>query len=153
MTTLKLARQSHYSSLNGYPLLAAQSHHWLTWNIVKIPQLFFTRAGAKLLLPLCIYAMDFKNPNAKLDFYPINIHLLVSSQQVSLLEYLVSSFIFFFFFFCLCAISRTAPLAYGGSQARGRIGAVDAGLHQSHSHSGSELHLLPTPQLIAMPDP
>ena len=30
-------------------------------------------------------------------------------------------------------------MAYGGSQARGLIGAVAAGLHHSHSNVGSEL--------------
>ena len=44
-------------------------------------------------------------------------------------------------------------MAYGGSQARGLIGAVAAGLHQSHSNARSELHLQPTPQLMATPDP
>ena len=58
-----------------------------------------------------------------------------------------------FFFFCLFAISWIAPTAYGGSQARGPIGAVAASLHQSHSNSGSEPSLQPTPQLTAMPDP
>ena len=33
------------------------------------------------------------------------------------------------------------PVAYGGSQARGRIGAVAAGLRQSHSNAGSEPRL------------
>ena len=36
------------------------------------------------------------------------------------------------------AISWAAPAAYGGSQARGRIGAVATGLCQSHSNAGSE---------------
>ena len=40
--------------------------------------------------------------------------------------------IFFLFLF------RATPEAYGGSQARGRIGAVTTSLH--HSHTGSELH-------------
>ena len=56
-------------------------------------------------------------------------------------------------FFGLFAISRATPVAYGGSQARGLIGAVAAGLHQSHSNVGSEPHLQPTPQLTATPDP
>ena len=51
------------------------------------------------------------------------------------------------------AISWAAPAAYGGSQARGRTGAVATGLRQSHSNTGSEPHLQPTPQLTAMPDP
>ena len=42
---------------------------------------------------------------------------------------------FFVFFF------RAVPSAYGGSQARGRIGAAPVGLHHSHSNTGSELHL------------
>ena len=50
----------------------------------------------------------------------------------------------FLFFFCLFAISWAAPAAYGGSQARDRIGAVAAGLRQSNT--GSELRLRPTPQ-------
>ena len=55
--------------------------------------------------------------------------------------------LFFFWLF------RASPEAYGDSQARGRRGAVAAGLHHSHSNAGSELHLRPTPQLMAMPDP
>ena len=35
-------------------------------------------------------------------------------------------------------------MAYGGSQARGLIGAVATGLHQRHSNVGSEPHLQPT---------
>ena len=45
------------------------------------------------------------------------------------------------------------PMAYVGSQARGRIRAAAAGLYQSHSQMGSELYLCPTPQLTAMLDP
>ena len=57
---------------------------------------------------------------------------------------------FFFWSFCL---SRASPMAYGGSQARGPIGAIAAGLHQSHSNARSELRLQPIPQLTATPDP
>ena len=53
---------------------------------------------------------------------------------------------------CLFAFSRAALAAYGGSQAKGRIGAVATSLCQSHSNAGSELRLQPTPQLIATPD-
>ena len=54
---------------------------------------------------------------------------------------------------CVFAISWAASTAYGGSQARGSIEAVAAGLHQSHSNSGSKPRLQPAPQLKAMPDP
>ena len=60
---------------------------------------------------------------------------------------------FLFFFFCLFSFSKAAPVAYGGSQARGLIGAVSASLRQSHSNTGSEPCLQPTPQLTATPDP
>ena len=52
-----------------------------------------------------------------------------------------------FFFF------RAVPAAYGDSQARGRIGAVAAGLDHSPSNTGSKLRLQPTPQFTAMLDP
>ena len=45
------------------------------------------------------------------------------------------------------------PTAYGGSQARGPVRAVAAGLCQSLSNVGSEPRMQPTPQLKAMPDP
>ena len=51
------------------------------------------------------------------------------------------------FCFCLFAFSRTAPVAYGGSQARGSNQSC------SYSNAGSKPHLRPTPQLTATPDP
>ena len=56
-------------------------------------------------------------------------------------------------FFVFWLFLWAAPAAYGGSQARGRIGAVATGLRQSHSNAGSEPRLQPTPQLTEMPDP
>ena len=61
---------------------------------------------------------------------------------------------FLFLFFCLfLPFLGPLPAAYGGSQARGLIGAVAAGLRQNRSNVGSKLCLRPTPQLTAMPDP
>ena len=57
--------------------------------------------------------------------------------------------LFFFIFLSF----RAALAAYGGSQAKGQIGPVAAGLRHSHSNAGSEPHLWPTPQLTATPDP
>ena len=48
---------------------------------------------------------------------------------------------------------RATPAASGGSQARGRIGAVADGLSHSHSNAGSEPRLRRAPQLMATPDP
>ena len=47
----------------------------------------------------------------------------------------------------LVCIFKAALTAYGGSQARGGIGAAAAGLHHSQSNARSELRLQPTPQL------
>ena len=55
------------------------------------------------------------------------------------------------FFVLVFALFRAAPAAYGGSQARGQMGATAAGL--CHSNARYELYLQPTPQLTAMPDP
>ena len=55
--------------------------------------------------------------------------------------------------FFFLSFSRGAFAAHGGSQARGRIGDVAAGLRQSHSNAGSKPSVQPTPQLTAMPDP
>ena len=51
---------------------------------------------------------------------------------------------FLFIYFCLFAFTRAAPMAYGGSQARGPIGAAAAGLCQSHSNGESEPRPRPT---------
>ena len=55
--------------------------------------------------------------------------------------------------FWLVFFFRAAPVAYGGSQTRGRIGAIAASLRHSHSNGRSEPHLQLTPQLMAMLDP
>ena len=57
------------------------------------------------------------------------------------------------FVFCLFCLLGAALAAYGGSQARGLIGVVAAGLCQSHSNARSEPFLQPTPQLMATLDP
>ena len=59
---------------------------------------------------------------------------------------------FLFSFLVFCPF-RAAPTAYGGSQARGLIGAIAAGLHYSHSNARSEPRLQPTSQLTVVPDP
>ena len=59
----------------------------------------------------------------------------------------------FFIFFVFLPFLGPLPVARGGSQARGLIVVVDAGLRQSHSNRGSEPRLQPTPQLMAMLDP
>ena len=59
--------------------------------------------------------------------------------------------------FCFCFIFiyffRTVPVAYASFQARGLIGAAAAGLHHSHSNTGSKPHLQLTLQLSEMLGP
>ena len=88
-------------------------------------------------------------PQGKLGFY-----YLPSSQNFT-----SKSLVFCFFFRAIPFFSfspplfRATPAACGSSQARGRIGAVAAGLCYSRSNVGSKPHLQPTPQLVAMLDP
>ena len=70
---------------------------------------------------------------------------LIWGELCSLLLLLCHSVFFFFFVFLL--FLWAAPTAHGGTQARGRIGAVAASLHHSHSNARSELCLQPAPQL------
>ena len=75
-----------------------------------------------------------------------------TSSQLSLPEFQLPQFsrgTLFVFIFCHF---RAAPVAYGGSQARGRIGAFAAGLCHSHSNIRSKPHLGPTPKLATMLD-
>ena len=64
--------------------------------------------------------------------------------------------IYIYIHICTYMVSRlfrAAPMAHGGTQARGLIGAVAASLHHSHSNARSKPHLQPTLQLTATPDP
>ena len=51
---------------------------------------------------------------------------------------LKTSYFYFYFIITIFLLFRAVPAAYGGSQARGRIGAVAAGLRQRHSNAKSE---------------
>ena len=66
---------------------------------------------------------------------------LVKDKSKKLSVTLISNDLFIYL--GLFAFSRAAPAAYGGSQARGPMEAVAAGLSHSlsHSHTGSEPHL------------
>ena len=48
------------------------------------------------------------------------------------------SAILFYYLFIYLLLFRATPESYGGSQARGPIGAIAAGLHHSYSNTGSE---------------
>ena len=73
------------------------------------------------------------------------IRVKIQVQGVWLARLFSYSYFILFYLFCLFGISWAPPMAYGGSQARGQIGAVAAGLHQSYSNTGSVPCLQPTP--------
>ena len=57
-----------------------------------------------------------------------------------------------YFFFFLFFSFRAVPAANGSSQARSWISTAATGVHHSHSNTGSELYLWPTPQLMEILD-
>ena len=83
---------------------------------------------------------------------PLRDHCL-SMLDVHCLENHCFTYFVLFFSFFFFGLFRAAPAAYGGSQTRGRIGAIASGLHQSHSNEGSEPQLRPMSQLMATLDP
>ena len=56
------------------------------------------------------------------------------------IELLQKVFFLIFIYLSIFVFSRATPTAYGGSQSRGLIGVVAAGLHYSHSNAGSITH-------------
>ena len=84
---------------------------------------------------------------------PGSVHFPIGEGQVSVnVQYGDSLFVPSFFFSVFLLFLWATPMAYGGSQARGPIGAVATVLRQSHSIVGSKPHLQPTPQLTESPD-
>ena len=66
---------------------------------------------------------------------------IIQPAGTGILNSVLNTRLFFFFFF----LPFLGPLPqHGGSQARGLIGAIATGLHQSHSNAGSKLRLRPT---------
>ena len=92
----------------------------------------------KCLLPMCCWMLSaLWGFQVQCFWNPPSICLLrkVKDKKISKCGLL---------FFCLF---RAAPVTYGGSQTRGWIKAVAAGLRHSHSNVGSQLRLQTIPQL------
>ena len=66
---------------------------------------------------------------------------------------MVPIYLFIYLLIYLFLLFRVAPMAYGSSQARGRFGAMAAGLCHCHSSARSKPRLQPTVQLTATSDP
>ena len=78
------------------------------------------------------------------------VSLLLAKAEENLIKTLIKSLLCVFCF-VLFFLFRAAPMAHGVPQARGRIGAVAAGLSYSHSNTRSKPGLQPISQFMAMP--
>ena len=115
-----------------------------------LPSFFFN--PAKYLLPSSYsfgstFHNSFENfPNHKnhLEIFMILLKRVYyhnrTRKRVGEITFNQYSRLFYFILFYFLSL-RVAPAAYGGSQASGRIRAVVAGLHHSHSNTGSEPYL------------
>ena len=136
---------------------------WFTngspWNAEVIQ-----KQTATALWPLCMtFLQDLgKGITSKWQIFHQDTLLLCSKGKVTRCEIISISYGQWFWFqrdssewwleiFFL--LFRATPMAYASSQARGQIGASAAGLCHNNSTVGSKMHLRPTPQLMAMPDP
>ena len=97
---------------------------------------------------VCIYQLQTPCPSPS-SSTPSNHESILYVWVCFFFLIFIYSFIYLFIYW----LFRATATAYGGSQARGQVGAVAAGLHHSHSHTGSKLCLPSTPQLTATPDP
>ena len=84
---------------------------------------------------------------APTSLFSLSVSLFLFCREVHLYHILI--LFIYLFIYCLFLSSRAAPAAYGGSQARGLIGAVATGLRHGQSSVGSEPCLQPWPQLMA----
>ena len=96
------------------------------------------------------YLLLLSHPHSHPRFQTPHFLQMGKGRSTHFLIFIHRTLFFFFFFFLLFIIT---PMAYGGSQARGQIGAVAAIPHHSHSNARSDPHLPPTPQLTATLDP
>ena len=126
------------------PILLACASLSLLWTI-SLLYLLFNLVFPFLELPMQ-YDLDYYIP---FRFLPnifstriqlVNLNLFFLSKEFLLLCGTLHSTsgarVFFFYFF----LFRAALKAYESPQPRGQIGAAAAGLHHSHSDTGSELH-------------
>ena len=119
------------------------------FNFFKLENNWFTVLYQFLLYSIMIESYIYVHSFSHIIFYPG----LSQETEYSSLCYTVVRHCHSFFFFFVFDSFRAEPVAYGGSQVRGLIGAVAYGLCHSHSNARSKLHLWPTPQLMATLDP
>ena len=92
--------------------------------------------------------MEYKSTAAHYPGQPEGLSDLLITAEIGVKEYLMWFNLFLLFSFFPLHF-RAALASYGSSQAMGQIRAATAGLHHSHSNSGSKPHLQPTPRLTS----
>ena len=127
---------------------------FLLVNLAKSLSILFVFSKKQLLVSLFFFKkicfpsdLYYFLPFSDRHFFVVLLLILLGSSLGCLFSFFLSFFLPFFVF------SSAALMAHWGSQAGGPIGAIAAGLRQSHSNAGSEPHLRPTPQLTATPNP
>ena len=88
----------------------------------------------------CLYFCRIDSPKLRLLVQIFSELVEAIYIPTSIYEFTLLILFFFFFFFVFLPFLGPLPSAYGGSQARGRIGAVATGLRQNHSNAGSDHH-------------
>ena len=117
--------------------------------VCLFPLIYATLVNSFWLHTLCIDISPSVYPWSFDEHLSSFIQFISDSIVMGILFFFSFFFLFFFFVF-----SRASPIAFGGSQARGLIGAVVSGLHRSYSiqHRRIQLCLQPTPQFTATLD-
>ena len=113
------------------------------------PRPLFNMSWIKLVSEMGVSDMIEINTSTFSGLWILSI-LIFNELVLDIPSWMQNSFLFVCFVFCLFTNAFTA---YGGSQARGLIRAVAAGLCHSHGNARSEPHLQFTPQLMATLDP
>ena len=150
-TRLILGVEFHHSMVRSFTIKTEeQTKHSSQWKSPVITALGFlmevvslSTDGTALIYP--------KNKNVVwFGSWDYGKHALYFSSSPLDFFYILFYFLVFFFLFCCF---RAAPVAFGSSQARGRIKAAATSLGHSHSNTWFELDLWPTLQLMATLDP
>ena len=142
LRTLKIYAKSTLPVLHKWNNQAWMTAHlfttWFTGYFKPTIEIYYSEKE----IPFKILLLIDNEPGyqrALIEMYN-EIHVvLMPVNTISITQPMDQGLIFNFLFFFFLVFSRAAPTAYGGSQARGLIRALAAGLHHSHSNAWSEL--------------
>ena len=165
MFTVRVSAHSRHSGVicdhshpSGWKVVPLSSWFWFafSWRANDGDHIFVGLVAVCVCVCVCLFRKYLCSTFAHflnwVVFFVCVIRILYYIPDISPLSDMWFTDIFscsLFFFFPF----RAAHVVYGGSQARGQIGAAAAGQCHSHSNAGSKPHLQPILHLTAMPDP